>query len=127
MRSKHKRGERHPVEFVARELGVDRKALERRLDAKNVDCTAGITFREAFSAWTSKDDRDAARARQQIADAGSAEMDAAEKRGLLMPKANHIRWVKDYGTQVRAKIMEADIPVAGKKALCAAIGGIEVE
>lgn len=127
MRSKYKRGERHPVEFVAREFGVDRKALERRLDAKNVDCGAGVTLREAFAAWISKDDRDAARTRQQIADAESAEIDAAEKRGTLMLTENHVRWAKDYGTQVRAKVMEADIPVAEKKKLCAAITEIEVE
>ncbi len=86
MNSKRKRGERYPVEFVSKELGVDRAALLRRLDAKGVDYSAGVTFKEAFSAWTSKDQRDADRARQQAAEADTAEVTAAQKKGELMFK-----------------------------------------
>ncbi|MEY2500601.1 MAG: hypothetical protein QOI07_935 [Verrucomicrobiota bacterium] len=87
------KGERHPVHFVATELGVDRNALTKRLDVKGVDCSEGVTFREAFAAWTSKDERDADRARQQKADADSAELDAATKRGdLMFAKDAEQRW-----------------------------------
>ena len=81
---RRKRGERYPVEYVAREFGVDRAALLRRLEAKNIDTSGGITFRQAFSAWTAKDERDADRARQQKAEADTAEITAAEKSGKLM-------------------------------------------
>lgn len=78
------KGKRHSVNFVATEFGVDRLALTRRLTAARIDYSKGITFKEGFAAWTARDERDADRARQQKAEADSAEMDAAKKRGELM-------------------------------------------
>jgi|SRR6476620_5927279 len=104
MPTKRKRGERYPVEFVASEFGVDRKTFIRRLEAKNIDYSKGVTIREGFSAWTSKDERDADRARQQKAEADSAELDAAKKRGELM-------FTKD------AEVLWADRTIAWRKVI----------
>jgi hypothetical protein len=98
------KSERHPVNFICKELGVDRMAMTRRLDAKGINSSDGVTFREAFSAWTSKDDRDADRARQQKADADSAEVDAALKLGELMFKKDAALLWADATIEVRKVI-----------------------
>lgn len=123
--TKRKRGERYPVEHIAKELGVDRKALERRLDAKSVDSTQGITFREAFSAWTAKDERDADRARQQKADADSAEVDAAHKVGDLMFKKDGALLWADATIELR-KLVQSQ-PKWESEKLLAGMAKIEVE
>lgn len=99
-----KRGERYPVEFVASEFGVDRKTLVRRIEAKNIDSSHGVTMREAFSAWTANDERAADRARQQKAEADTAEITAAEKSGKLMLRKDAALLWADLTIEVRKLI-----------------------
>lgn len=80
------KAKRHPVNFVAGELGVERGALTRRLKQAGVDYLKGVTFAEAFSAWMQKAKRESNRDRRDEAEADSAEMDAAQKKGLLILK-----------------------------------------
>lgn len=125
MPTKRKRGERYPVEFVASEFGVDRKTLVRRLEARNVDSSQGVTIREAFGAWTAKDQREADRARQQAAEADTAEVTAAEKRRLLMFKKDAALLWADATIEVRKLIQSQKKWESGK--LLAALGKIKPE
>lgn len=122
MPTKRKRGERYPVEFVASEFGVDRKTLVRRLEARNVDSSRGVTMREAFGAWTAKDQREADRARQQAAEADTAEVTAAEKRGLLMLRKDAALLWADATIEVRKLVQSQPKWESGK--LLAALGKI---
>ena len=126
MGTKRERGKRYPVEFVASELGVDRKRLIRRLEDMGIDMSAGVTFREAFDALTARQEAEADRARRQKAEADTAQMDAETKRGTLMLTSRHREWVKELGTQTRVKVMEANIPEPAKKRLLASIAEIKV-
>jgi hypothetical protein len=126
--TKRKRQARYPVEFVASELGVDRKRLVARLEAAGFATQEGIKFREAFEALTAKADQESDRARRLKAEAESAEIDAATKKGELMLTSNHVRWVREYGTEVRSKTMQAaHISQESKRKLCNAFAEIRVK
>jgi len=99
-----KLAQRHPVRFVASELAVDRMALQRRLKTAGVDYSKGILFREAFEVLTAKADRDADRDRQRKAEADTAEITAAEKRGTLMLKSDAAAMWADVTIEVRRVI-----------------------
>jgi hypothetical protein len=87
------KAEKHPIHFVASELGVDRMLLTRQLDATGVEYKDGVTFRDAYAALSGKTERDADRGRRQRAEADTAEMTAAKKRDELMFAKDAIaRW-----------------------------------
>lgn len=98
---------RYPVEYVASELGVDRKRLIRQLEAAGTDFSQGVTFQEAFDALTSKAEREADRDRRIKAEARSAEMTAAEKEKTLMLRAEHETVVRELAVQTRARVQSA--------------------
>jgi phage terminase Nu1 subunit (DNA packaging protein) len=67
------------------------------------------------------------RARRQKAEADTAEILAAEKRGALMLTANHRRWVRELGAQTKARIVGVKyISSEAKKKLCNLISEITV-
>lgn len=107
------------MRWLAGEMKVDRSRLQRKLSDAGVDTSEGATIAEAFDALTAKSEREADLARRQKAEADTAEMLSAEKRGKLMLTANFVQWCRAYGAQVRAKIMEANhISAESKKRLC---------
>lgn len=121
------RGERYPVEFVASEFGFERKTLQRWLEDAGIHPNgAGITLREAVQAVTARTSQKADLLRRQKAEADTAEIEAAERRGKLMLTEEHIRQVKEFGTEIRAKVMQANhISPESKKKLLGAFAEIE--
>jgi hypothetical protein len=127
--TKRQRGERYPVEYVASELGVDRKMLVRRLETAAVVYNGeGITFREAFDAISAKSEIEADRARQKKAEAESAEIDAAQKKGRLMLKSEHEAVVSELAVRTRAAIQSAEyIPKEDRQRLTRELAEVKVK
>lgn len=125
---KRTRGERYPVEWVAAEFGVDRKTLARRLDAKGVDSSEGVTLHEAFDAWTGKLAGEKERLRKVTEEANLAEIETAEKRGTLILKSESKRLISDLAAQTRMKIEEATyIPKPDRIRLTKELAAIKVQ
>lgn len=102
------RGLRYPVEFVAAELGVDRKTMERRCEASGFHLNgAGLTFREAYEALSSRSEDAAAIRRKRLADAASSETDALNKQRKFVFRDDHKNIVKDLAVQTRVRIESA--------------------
>lgn len=100
-----KRGQRYPEEFVAAELGVDRKALKRACELTGVHVNgAGLTFKEAYAALSERDEDAKARRRKNIAEAEAAELDTAKKRGETIFLSDHKAITQDVATKVRVEI-----------------------
>jgi hypothetical protein len=115
-------GRKHALNWLADELGVDRKVLARLFPDGGPR-----TNKEAFQALSGKYEREKNRDRRQAAEAETAEIEAAERRGTLMLTANHLRWVRELGTCTRAVIMESKLTDEHKKALCANISKIKIK
>ncbi len=86
-----------------------------------------FTIRATFEALSGKYEREKNRARRQNAEADTAEMEAAEHRGTLMLKSNHLRWVREYGTEVRSNVTAANIPEDAKKKLLGSLAKIQIK
>lgn len=116
------------MEWIASEFGVDRKILRSRLEAKGVDFSNGATIREAFDAWTDKLAGEKERLRKATAEANVAELDAAERIGRLIPKAESKRLISELAVQTRVKIEEADyIPKPSRVRLTKEIAAIKIQ
>jgi hypothetical protein len=121
-------GERHSIQHIAAEFGVDRSALGRKLAEVGTDISGGVTFREAFDAWTRKSDQDADRARRMKAEAESAEIDAAVKKRQLVLASECATAFREIATETRKAIEgEAQIPDAAKTRVLKRISEIDVK
>ena len=114
-------GQLHPNNWIAAELGVDRAGLDRLLGP------GPHTLRAAFEKLSGKYEREKNRDIRQAAEAETAQIDAAERKGKLMLTENHQRWVRELGTRTRAVIVESKLPEEQKKALCAEIAKIKIK
>jgi hypothetical protein len=117
--SRRDKGLRYPVEFVAAELGVDRKTLERRCEASGFHLNgAGLTFREAYDALSQKSESEAAIRRKRIAEAESAEIETMERKGMTIIKTDHKNIIRDWSTKLRVHIESAVyIPMDSRRKL----------
>ena len=125
--SRRDKGLRYPVEYVAAELGVDRKTLERRCEAAGFHLNgAGLTFREAYSGLSQKAEKEAARHSREVAEAKSAEIDALNKQRMFVFKTDHENVVKDFAVQTRVIIEnEKEIPLSARHKLIKKIAEIK--
>jgi hypothetical protein len=112
-------GRRHPLDFVAAELGVDRQTLLRRCQDAGLSCNgSGLKFSEAYDALSLKSVSEAARRRKTLAEAESSEIDTLQKKGLLMYRNDHAMTVKDIAVQTRVTVERADyVPKDSRKRL----------
>lgn len=127
--SRRDRGLRYPVEFVAGELGVDRKKLERQVEAAGFHLNgAGLTFREAYDALSQKSESDGAIRRKRIADAEASEVNTLNLRKQFVFKTDHENIVKDLAVSTRVKIESAAyIPMESRRKLIKEVAEIKLE
>jgi hypothetical protein len=106
------KAERHnvkrPIKWWASELGIDRHALTKNLEAKGFDCSEGATGREIWEAEFDKLEAARNRARKNKFEADKAELDFAERKKELMLTKDHIKILADFGTKTRRAIDSAD-------------------
>ena len=123
--SRRDKGLRYPVEFVAAELGVDRKTLERRVEASGFHLNgAGLTFREAYKALSEKFTAEAALRRKNNAAAENAELDALLKRKTFIELG--VAMCSDVAVKTRVAIEGADyIPLASRHRLIKEVAEIK--
>lgn len=116
---KRTRGAKYPVEFVASELGVDRKALIRRLEEIGIIPNgAGITFREAFRGLSNREEekQEALATKRTLRE--SAQIDTLHKKGQFVFRTDHANAIKDAAVQTRVTIERASyIPRESRKRL----------
>jgi hypothetical protein len=126
---REKRGLRYPVEFVAAELGVDRKRLDRACEAANFHLNgAGIKFSEAYDALTQRSESDSAIRRKRIAEAEASEVNTLNLRKQFVFKADHENIVKDLAVSTRVKIESAHyIPMESRRKLAKEVAEIKLE
>lgn len=117
---------KYSVNSIAKAFGVDRNALTVRLTDAGIDTSDGVTLHDAFCAWARREASEDARRRRNVAEAETAEMQNAEKKGTLMLTSKHLRWVRDIGTRVRAVITSSSLSEDAKKKLCAEISRIKI-
>jgi hypothetical protein len=124
-----KRGLHYPVEFVAAELGVDRKRLDRACEAANFHFNgAGIKFSEAYDALTQRSESDAAIRRKRIADAEASEVNTLNLRKQFVFKTDHENIVKDLSVSTRVVIEnETGIPMEVRRRLIKKVSEIKPE
>jgi hydroxylamine reductase (hybrid-cluster protein) len=127
--SRRDKGLRYPVEFVAAELGVDRKTLERRCEASGFHLNgAGLTFREAYDALSQKSESDSAIRRKRIADAEASEVNTLNLRNQFVFKTDHENIVKDLAVSTRVRIESAHyIPMESRRKLVKEVASIKLE
>jgi hypothetical protein len=122
--TKSKSGEHgvlHPVNWLAAEFGVSGTVLAHLLGPGQ------FTVREAYEALSGKIISARDRQRRQNAEAEMSEILLAEKKGILMLTANHVRWCRELGTQTRVTISAAEyIPLESRKRLCNEIAKIRI-
>lgn len=125
--SRRDKGLRYPVEFIAAELGVDRKNLERKVEAAGFHHNGtGLTFREAYDALSQKSESDAAIRRKRIADAEASETNTLNLRRQFVFKSDHENIVKDLAVSTRVKIESAHyIPMESRRKLAKEIAEIK--
>jgi hypothetical protein len=112
--SRRDKGLRYPVEFVAAELGVDRKTLERRCEASGFHLNgAGLTFREAYDALSQKSE---------------SEVNTLNLRNQFVFKTDHENIVKDLAVSTRVRIESAHyIPMESRRKLVKEVASIKLE
>lgn len=127
--SRRDKGLRYPVEFVAAELGVDRKTLERRVETAGFHLNgAGLTFREAYEALSQKSESDSAIRRKRIADAEASEVNTLNLRKQFVFKTDHENIVKDLAVSTRVVIeSEQQIPMGVRRRLIKRVSEIKIE
>lgn len=126
---RERRGLRYPVEYVAGELGVDRKTLERRCEASGFHLNgAGLTFREAYDALSQKSESEAAIRRKRVADAEASEVNTLNLRNQFVFKTDHENIVKDLAVSTRVKVESAHyIPMESRRKLIKEMAEIKPE
>lgn len=108
----------YPVSWVARELGVDRVSLLRKLEADGVDTSDGVTLKVAFEAEVEKSKQAADRARKTKNEADLTEIAIAEKRKQLIPADDAGRLLSELSIRTLQTIKEAAyIPESHRKRL----------
>jgi phage terminase Nu1 subunit (DNA packaging protein) len=125
MRKPHE--EVHSINSLALILGIGRERLTHALNDAGEKASEPITVARAFAALERKLARELDRARKQKAEADGAEMDAAEKKGILMKRADCDFLVSELAVQTLRIIRTADyLPIEGRKRCAKDLEGIEV-
>lgn len=103
-----KHGMKYPLDFIARELGIDTRTLVRRCEEVGMSSNgSGLKFSEVYDALSLKSASEAARRRRNLAEAEASEIDTLHKKGLFVYRTDHATVVKDLSVQTRTTIERA--------------------